>query len=139
MIGQTTSPYTQQSGWNPFGPGQVGTGQYGQFGAIPAMHGQAPFGQQPGQVDIGTLAGSVVSSVLPHILGGQRGQQLGGHGQFGAIPGLQPQGQFGQGQFGQGQPGQQFDLGSILGPVVASVLGTLQGQPAQAGTWAGRA
>ena len=46
MIGQTTSPYTQQSGWNPFGPGQVGTGQYGQFGAIPAMHGQAPFGQQ---------------------------------------------------------------------------------------------
>src|SRR5919197_4402846 len=116
MIGQTTSPYTQQSGWNPFGPGQVGTGQYGQFGAIPAMHGQAPFGQLPGQVDIGTLAGSVVSSVLPHILGALRGQQVGAYGaqpfgQFGAMPGLQPQ------QFGQ-----QADLGTLCGAVVGSVL-----------------
>jgi len=112
---------------------------FGQLGAMPAMYGQ--FGQQWGQqTDIGAIAGAVVASVLPHILGAQRGQQSGGYGQFGGgVPGLLQQGQFGQGQFGQGQHGQQLDLGSILGPVVASVLGTLQGQSPQHGGLWGRA
>src|SRR5256885_1845096 len=136
MIGQTTSPFTQQSGWNQLGAGQAGgMGQFGQLGGVPSMYGQGQFGQGGPHADVGAVAGAVVASVLPHILGAQRGQQAGGYGQFGGgIPGLQQ-----QGQLGQGQQGQQLDLGSILGPVVASVLGTLHGQSPQHGGLWGRA